>query len=270
MDNNNSNLILPKNCKNGRNKTKEMATLYNEIDQSTQSLDELGDTLDSDFEDDAKNKNTRKRTASGGSSGSSDIEENLIDTLKKAPIMDIMIDNMPYQPIPLIRRLSQCKEEEEEEEDKFSPPKAYVPSLITIENKHSKEVTIANNRFIVTKASPIAPRHELIKKLENLSPKQNSQTIHFPCSVPTRQTAQSIFSPSSRITTAGHVSNAFFDTSLVEIRPQVNISKSIDDISVPIEDDNIWIKRPDSAQVFKKKKADVSIYFNWVIFISRN
>lgn len=217
---------------------------------------------DSDFEYDTTNKTFRNRTISGGSSGSSDADESLIDTLKKAPLLNLITDIMPYQPLPFGRRLSQCKEEEEEDDEKLSPPKAYIPTLTPIKsNRASQNVTTTVNRFIVTKASPQLSVHPKTKRLlEKMTVIQNAHTIHFPCSSPDTQPIQSLFVTKKQ--TSPHVAKQFFDTSLVEIRPltEATSAKSVEDVNAPVQDDNVWIKR--SPLKPKKVKNDVSTFAN--------
>lgn len=267
-----------------------------EIAKSMQQLEQFGNDSDSDF-DDADGTTTnlhadvdlnRNRTVSAESSGSSDADDNLIDTLKKAPKLNLITDLMPYQPLALPlnfipgRRLSECKEEPDEEDDldeqtnskklkSDSTKTSNIPKIVLetpsspsspTSKNHPKitEVAGPTRRFIVTKASPIAVRKE-VKLLQNMTPKQNSQTIHFPCSNPKSVQLQSLFSQNSgRI--SPHVDRSFFDTSLVEIRPLTSSVKSINDLTAPEQDNNVWVKRDDVKKVnnVTAKKVDVSDY----------
>lgn len=104
-----------------------------------------------------------------------------------------------------------------------------------------EEIQTRRHKFVVTKASSISPQIE--KELNKLTEKQNSKTVHFPCTAPTRPVARSIFGPLSP-----HLDKRFFDSSLVEIR-QKNFGdsagtldgwKSDQDVAVM---DDVWIKR---------------------------
>lgn len=162
------------------------------------------------------------------------------------------------------RRLSQCKEENEEEDPEKNTQKAAASSSSStnVITSLTKDVNLRNgngnlkeilkeavlpvvSRFTVTKAEAVSPRIEA-ENLRNLTAKQNSHTIHFPCSsaASNRPTAVSLFAP--------HLDKQFFDSSLVEIRP-VTSSQTIDDdtsftdsIDAPHE---VWVKRPEKLPV---------------------
>lgn len=290
-DNNDNNSVFIK--QNKINTVTEILSdeFEHEIAKSMQELEDFDNVADSDFEDEGQNggrqpddndtEHNRNRTVSAGSSGSSDADENLIDTLKKAPKLNLITDLMPYQPcLPLNfapgRRLSECKEETDEEdevENEVEKAKQDQPALVIGQIERPKivveaplsptpkttEVTGPTRRFIVTKASPIAIRREA-KFLESMTPKQNSQTIHFPCSDPKTTQLQSLFAQNSG-RTSPHVDPNFFDTSLVEIRPLTTSAKSINDVTAPEQDDNVWIKRNEikRPKTVNVKSMDVSI-----------
>uniref|UniRef100_A0A336MLY9 CSON003631 protein n=1 Tax=Culicoides sonorensis TaxID=179676 RepID=A0A336MLY9_CULSO len=269
-----------------------------EIDKNIEALDDFGDFSEEEpyveldvnllpqngdvTEIDVKNNevNNRLRTVSGESSGSSEAEENLADTIKKAPI--VITEVVPYQPPPFAlafttgRRLSECKEEDEiesengdenqpEEKETKQPeiekPKEETPQITVVpatpEHKKSTEINTGTRRFIVTKASPTAARHE-INLLKDRTVKHNSQTIHFPCSQPTRQSIQNWFSPTRKM--EPHVDKQYFDTSLVEIRPTSDdASKSTENVNsdqIPEKHDldDVWIKRESKSPATNTSK----------------
>lgn len=277
-----------------------------EIDKSIQALDEFGDLseeepyveldgnplqngeLKENGECDDSEGGNRLRTVSGESSGSSDADENLADAIKKAPL--VITEVVPYQPPPFglaftnRRRLSECKEEEEIEEEENSeekkgeekheeqppqipPPEIQVvpPSPDHTTAKKTTEINTGTRKFIVTKASPTAVRHE-INLLKNHTAKQNSQTIHFPCSQPTRQSIQNWFSPTRKM--EPHVDKQYFDTSLVEIRSpsdtetlaksleNVNNNKQNDEI---LNIDDIWVKRDSKSPANTRKHVHIDV-----------
>lgn len=276
-----------------------------EIDKSIQALDNFGDLSEEEpyvelkinllpQHEDLKGKNddessNRLRTVSGESSGSSDADENLADTIKKAPL--VITEVVPYQPPPFAlafnnrRRLSECREEEEleyenseeketekQEHKSKEPVVKEVPPGIQLlpptpdHNKKTTEINTGTRRFIVTKTSPTAARHE-IKLLKDYTIHQNSQTIHFPCSQPNRQSIQNWFSPTRKM--EPHVDRQYFDTSLVEIRPPTNEvnAKSLENVAQNKHEgqltiDDIWIKRDSKspANTSKHVHIDVSKY----------
>lgn len=156
------------------------------------------------------------------------------------------------------RKAMQAKEPMEEEEVVVDEVK--VPVEI-------EEVKAPVSRFTVTKTEKEEQKDEPVPTLppdvkpsllrpgveamlRNSSAKQNSQTIHFPCSTPVnnRLSVQSMFEP--------HLDKRFFDSSLVEIRSlndstqTVNEESMLND-SVDGDADDIWVKR-------SEKKEDVS------------
>lgn len=277
-----------------------------EIDKSIQALDDFGDLseeepyveldvnllpqngdLKENNEDESSN---RLRTVSGESSGSSDADENLADTIKKAPL--VITEVVPYQPPPFAlaftnrRRLSECREEEEleyenaeEKEEEKEEQKPEVPVVQEVppeievlpptpeHNKKTTEINTGTRRFIVTKASPTVARHE-INLLKDHTVKHNSQTIHFPCSQPNRQSIENWFSPTRKM--EPHVDRQYFDTSLVEIRSPTDetIAKSLENVNKNNKNaerlniDDIWVKRDSKspASTSKHVHIDVSKY----------
>ncbi|GAB0094828.1 hypothetical protein DMENIID0001_101540 [Sergentomyia squamirostris] len=192
--------------------------------------------------------------------------------LKTPEAINQMTFPIPQVPRPFIftierRRLSQCKEEEEEDNaektQSISPTVVSTPSAVasTASSPPAGEGTVVN-RFTVTKAQPeeeSTPKEEIpkdspkpiarieVENLRNFTKQQNSQTIHFPCSSPTvKPNLQSIFSPVNP-----HLDKKFFDTSLIEIRPITNSTKSLnyeDSIDSPHE---VWVRRTDEQQKHK-------------------
>lgn len=134
---------------------------------------------------------------------------------------------MPFQER---RRLSQCKEEDEEE---LAERVARTSAL---------KITGARHKFIVTKAE-LEPRSEA-KHLRNMTAKQNSATIHFPCSSATQQRSslqELFFSPNKELNP--HMDRRYFDTSLVEIRSQNTSTQSLNKCVTDKVDGNVWVPR---------------------------
>lgn len=133
---------------------------------------------------------------------------------------------MPFQER---RRLSQCKEEDEEE----------LAERVARNSAHKAAV---RHKFIVTKAE-LEP-HSEAKHLRNMTAKQNSATIHFPCSSTTQQrsTLQELFfSPQKELNP--HMDRRYFDTSLVEIRSQNTSTQSLNKCVSDSVDGNVWVPR---------------------------
>lgn len=133
---------------------------------------------------------------------------------------------MPFQER---RRLSQCKEEDEEE---------WAERVA----RGNAQKTGVRHKFIVTKAE-LEPRAEA-QHLRNMTAKQNSATIHFPCSSATQQrsTLQELFfSPHKELNP--HMDRRYFDTSLVEIRSQNTSTQSLNKCVTDIVDGNVWVPR---------------------------
>ncbi|KFB35831.1 AGAP001446-PB-like protein [Anopheles sinensis] len=205
-------------------------------------------------------------------------------------------------PFHVRRRLSECREEDEEDEKQPPPPPASpagpstvrtpIPTIVvastsgnqtrlspplpsTSRQEEPESAAVPRkSRFMVTKAQTqeqddppgtAAPR--LRPEAMNLLPltaKQNSQTIHFPCSVPVR-TLQSMFPPETSHLNTPHLDRRFFDTSLVEIRPLASsrgsltgsetsatttstsqpLQEPLHNSNIPFELDEVWVKRPD-------------------------
>lgn len=235
-----------------------------------------------------RNKRTQRTSAealSTSSSEASDDEDIVAVVNQKSPLRTPEALNhhqltypIPQIPRPFIftierRRLSQCKEEEEE--DNPDKTQSVSPTAVSIPPASASsppaEGTIVN-RFTVTKAEqdivpkaedekkeqqppkekeeekqeipkPNLPRPEM-ESLRSYTKQQNSQTIHFPCSSPTvKPNLQSIFSPLNP-----HLDKKFFDTSLIEIRPITESTKSLnqeDSIDSPHE---VWVRRTDEPK----------------------
>lgn len=287
----NSNLLFIDEDENG---TEIISDAFDqEIDKSIQALDDFGHLseeepyveLDSNplpppqngaLKEKIDEENARSRTVSGESSCSSDADESLADTIKKAPL--VITEVVPYQPPPFAlafsirRRLSECREEEEieyeksekKEDEVITPvPQAITPEIQVLPptpEKKTTEIKTSNRRFIVTKTSPTVARHE-IKFLKDHTIKHNSQTIHFPCSQPTRQSIQNWFSPTRKM--EPHVDKQYFDTSLVEIRSPTNDEgRSLENLNENNSNtkstkehfniDDVWVKRDSKSPVIRK------------------
>lgn len=184
------------------------------------------------------------------------------------------------------RRLSECIEESESEDDEKPAEKVNgIKKIAPIAaSPQSTEITGAKRKFTVTKATddihkPVTPKVEvkpvsILKKtpsppsaqksllqhspkkirieaqaLKNITARQNSQTIHFPCaSGVSYATAKSLFSPQGHLNP--HLDRRYFDTSLVEIRKSQSSlaasTKSLDDKNDQSRlDDDVWEKRND-------------------------
>lgn len=150
-------------------------------------------------------------------------------------------------PFQVRRRLSQCKEEDEDDDNRTDKQLSALVSKLS-QNVASdldsiKEVRV-KKKFIVTKAemTDALPRPEAVN-LRNMTAKQNSATIHFPCrSVNQRASINGIFAPLGPL--SRHLDKRFFDTSLVEIKPISTSTKSLDNTESEV-DDNVWVKRDD-------------------------
>lgn len=183
------------------------------------------------------------------------------------------------------RRLSECIEESESEDDEKAVPVNGTRKITPIAaSSQSTEITGAKRKFTVTKATddnhkPLIPKVEVIpvsilkktpsppsaqkslllnspkkirieaQALKNITARQNSQTIHFPCaSGNDYTTAKSLFSPQGHLNP--HLDRRYFDTSLVEIRTSqtglATSTKSLDDKNDHSRlDDDVWEKRND-------------------------
>lgn len=197
-------------------------------------------------------------------------------------------DATGYQQQPTVprfyarRRLSECIEESESDDDEKPNPVTGKRKVTPI--AQSTEITGTKRKFTVTKATddnhkPVTPKIEakpvsILKKtpsppsaqkslplhspkkirieaqaLKNITARQNSQTIHFPCAAGTGYaTAKSLFSPQGHLNP--HLDRRFFDTSLVEIRSSqtglATSTKSLDDKNDHSRLDNdVWEKRND-------------------------
>lgn len=142
------------------------------------------------------------------------------------------------------------EEEDEGEEEVILPVeieevKAPVSrfTVTKTEKKEEKDETVPTSDV---KTTLLRPGVEAL--LRNSSAKQNSQTIHFPCSTPVnnRLSVQSMFEP--------HLDKRFFDTSLVEIRSLNDSSQTINEEStlndsVDGDADDIWVKRSEKVDV---------------------
>lgn len=246
---NNNNLNKKKSLTKKKEKTSGIASLM-----STSSSSDSSSTSDSSSENEGEK-----------------IVSTYNPNVSRKPV-EVFNQNIAYPPThPLSqitwyserRRLSECKEEDEDDEKVSSP----LPNLngscgIQINgntNGNTTTVTGTTRQFIVTKTEefpdkspfvsvpvpkqspnvPVSaePRAE-IKELKHLTPKQNSQTIHFPCTSPIKPTVQSLFTQLNP-----HLDRKFFDTSLIEIREKaVDSDSSLVATILPILDD-VWIKR---------------------------
>lgn len=141
-------------------------------------------------------------------------------------------------------------DEEEEDVEKH-------PEVVEVKVEEVKAALPVTSRFTVVKTEHKEPEVEKPKvttklrsgveaMLRNSSAKQNSQTIHFPCSAPVqnRVSVQTMFEP--------HLDKRYFDSSLVEIRSlndstqTVNEDASLND-SVDSSSNDIWVKRSEKA-----------------------
>lgn len=204
---------------------------------------------DPDFGDDQitwKINENYKRPKTPESSLIEDEETSVIGLLKNVEAFPAIL------PFSIRRRLSECKEETEEVEDEDNDKTVSVNA-----KSGSTEVAGTTRKFIVTKAEP-QPRPEA-ENLRNMTAKQNSQTISFPCSSlsPKKHPSiRNIFSPDGG-TVNPHLDTKFFDTSLVEVRQLALSSSNLDqpDSAYDQLKDDIWIPRNVS------KKTAVSIFF---------
>lgn len=236
------------------------------IEASLENLDAhvIINDSDSDFEDNhfsdwSRNSNkVRSQYSSPESLSDEEKGDTFTEAINKCPTTPEAINTkIIFQPIlPYLgkRRLSECKEEDEKDEE----------DQIAAAQQASKEITGTTRRFIVTKTEAIPEIRVEAVQLRNMTPKMNSQTIHFPCSsTPThRPSVQTLFPPDGKL--APHLDTRYFDSSLVEIRPITESTKSLDNTdggdSMKNQLDEVWIKR----EVTEKKI--VSIYFFYYFF----
>lgn len=234
-----------------------------QIEESLEDIDgHVVIDSDSDFEDNHFSDWSRNSKVKSQFSSPESLSDDELAMDTKGPLtpeaVNIKIAFPPILPFVPKRRLSECKEEEEE--DQFTPPKNSFTS---------KEVAGTTRKFIVTKTEHIATIPEVIvtdpqsssqpharpeaKNLRNMTAKMNSQTIHFPCSTPSRAAIQNIFSQVSGKMTP-HLDSRFFDSSMVEIRQSTNSVDKVDGDSVSSSNndigpeqkanlDEVWIKR---------------------------
>ncbi|CRK97158.1 CLUMA_CG010554, isoform A [Clunio marinus] len=261
----------------------------NKIHESLLDMEQVDGTVyESDSDEMNENGSKRQSSSSSNSSNDSDDEEYAVASKNTQLIESSVLQRRmfeEYQQISSVmlpfferRRLSECKEESESEEDLHGMK---PPTIIVTPTSESTEVAGRKKRFIVTKTklepaaemkqpvsilkktpsppsfpkqfltnSPKKIRYEA-EALRHISAKQNSQTIHFPCSstVEDRVAAKTLFSPQGIL--KPHLDHRYFDTSLVEVRASqtlTNSSKSLDGRGTSSRqlDDNVWIKRIES------------------------
>lgn len=152
--------------------------------------------------------------------------------------------------------------------------------IVDQEPEKIEELKVPVSRFTVTKTEPKDKGKETVvtekplpspkvtqlrtgvaHMLRNSTAKQNSQTIHFPCSTPVqnRVSVQSMFEP--------HLDKRYFDSSLVEIRSMNDSTQTVnedpnDSVDGGSGGDDIWVKRSEKAA------ADVSLL--WELIGGRN
>lgn len=237
-----------------------------QIEESLEDIDgHVVIDSDSDFEDNhfsdwSRNSKVKSQFSSPESLSDDDLTMDTKGSSAPVEAVNIKTAFPPILPFVAKRRLSECKEEEEE--DQFTPPKSSFTS---------KEIAGTTRKFIVTKTEQIIPIPEVVVSepqsphpqarpeavnLRNMTAKMNSQTIHFPCSTPSRAAIQNIFSPVCGKMTP-HLDSRFFDSSMVEIRQSTNSVDKVDgDDSVSSSNndigpeqkanlDEVWIKRAD-------------------------
>lgn len=151
---------------------------------------------------------------------------------------------------------------EEKESKLIEEIKAPVSSRFTVtKTEHKEKENGESEKENNEDQKPKPPRLTQLRSgveamLRNSSAKQNSQTIHFPCSTPVNQnrlSVQTMFEP--------HLDKRYFDSSLVEIRSMndstqtVNLDSMLND-SVDAGGEgganDIWVKR-------SEKPTDVSL-----------
>lgn len=174
-----------------------------------------------------------------------------------------------------------------------------MATSVTSDTSNVTEVTGTHRRFIVTKAeetpeplpedttvkskepvsilkktpsppsaqkllTPNLPKKIRIEAdaLRYVSEKQNSQTIHFPCSSDyvSNTNVRNLFSPQALL--SPHLDKKYFDTSLVEIRSShnslSNSTKSLDKSGHLVLDDEVWVKRAEIKKIDSGKISDTS------------
>lgn len=277
------------------NKQNKMMEIINDdfehrIEKSIEELETV-DELDSDYEDDFSCANRKAPLGSSNESLSDDgavNEQDEVGAINEFPRTPEAINPAFFSILPYIgkRRLSECKEEDEDEVHS-----SVAKNSATRQTNGSVQTEVAGTtrRFIVTKTenaqAPVSPPVTIVEEAElfpepnivkdvklppvaraeiqnlrHMTPKMNSQTIHFPCSsgigsTPNdRQSLKGIFSPQGIL--SPHLDQRFFDTSLVEIRGNnTQSNKSLDKSengSISSGDnckiDDVWIKRVDPAK----------------------
>lgn len=230
------------------------------MDYLENNIELIKSDSDPDFGDDQItwkiNENyTRPRTPPETISSIDDEETSVIGLLKNVEAI-----NFPsILPFSIRRRLSECKEEIEEIEDDENEK---------TKKSGSTEVAGTTRKFIVTKTEQ-QPRPEA-ENLRNMTAKQNSQTISFPCSSlsPKKHPSiRNIFSPDGGAINP-HLDTKFFDTSLVEVRQLALSSSNLDqpDSAYDQLKDDIWIPR----NVSKKKVVSIFFIFIFTWFVLGN
>ncbi|XP_026759790.1 uncharacterized protein LOC113518942 isoform X2 [Galleria mellonella] len=175
-------------------------------------------------------------------------------------------------PFPERRRLSQCREEDEDDERKESDRKVEVggPNISTVEKQivdaeenikfgdnsmstqehepSKRTVMGARHKFLVTTTEP-PPAEPVERALRSQA--HNAHTVHFGTkgAEEQRPSVRSIFQRQNL-----HRSKNYFDSSLIEIRSTVD--------GVPTSSEDIWVKRTDDKDPFKKGALAVTIEEN--------
>lgn len=142
----------------------------------------------------------------------------------------------------------------DEEKDKKVIPtseetvKVPVSSRFTVTKTESKKEEEEDkvDETVQLRSPPPQLRLGVEAMLRNTSARQNSQTIHFPCSTPvqSRQSVQSMFEP--------HLDKRFFDSSLVEIRSMNDSTQTVNEESLSDAVDaggvnDVWVKRSEKS-----------------------
>lgn len=271
----------------------------NDIDRSMQEMEEtVGLTYDSesDGEPASSHEKFRKRHKHSKSSpNSSDSEdEGAVHSAKNSQLIESSVLQRriqdEYQPVLSImmpfyerRRLSECKEESETDEEIETPVKPAIVVMPTNGEPPKKRFIVTKTKVEPVDESTVKPPVSILKKtpsppsnlkklthspkkiryeaevLKNVSARNNSQTIHFPCTsaMLERANVKSFFSPQRFLNP--HLDKRFFDTSLVEVRASQTLndsSKSLDSKGNKQLDDNVWIKRPEADSTDKTNSSD--------------
>lgn len=225
------------------------------------------------------------------SSDESDIEENLVSTIKYNTITSLNalkdmlqlngedtdcetffqhyflnhVNALPSRNLvsPFLaekRRLSECLEEDEEEEKKDNDKKdvSNSESDKSLSESNSSTATVTEltgttHKFLVTKAKEPNSVCKVPQAFRR-RPYNQSNTVHFPATDPRRPNVQSIFNRNSPLVSP-HFDKRFFDSSLIEIKSQASSTSTLDQDSI----EDIWIRRPE------KEVKNVSHLFFFII-----